>query len=228
MVSNDDNRILEWLVHTITTIPCGLISDDKRSEAISIAGSMCTDNKYSMKYRKLLGHFCREIKSVVSTNDECIVNYACKGTNRLRKISKHQVCFGASAYALKFYIMEDYSMEASIIKGCLMWNVMNKLEYFQCHLTNKIKNDFCKSDFMITNMCRMHHKKAHLCNIEDVTYDTGTSNNIKRRPKPYWMCFSEMLKLIPKNTSLLDMNHSIIRKHMREWNDKNDIELFNV
>lgn len=184
--------------------------------------------KYSKQtYKKVLGEVHLKIKELhgKNANHSLLSNIPCKGKQN-RKMTNHQICQGASAYAMKFHILEGYKMEYAMIKGCLMWNRVNECDYFTCTLPKKkndILCDYSDDSDIIEKMCRVYHRKANLTLLQGVTYNSGSKTNIKKRPKTYWMCFEEALQYLSKDD---EVSVNSIKACLRAWNEEHDMELF--
>lgn len=177
-------------------------------------------------YRKMLGEVHLKIKEQ-HVNSDLLKTKKCKGKQN-RKLSHHQICQGASCYAMKFHILEGYTIDYAIIKACLMWNMVNECDYFTCTLPKKKNNilcDYVDNTDVIGKMCRIHHRKANLELLKGITYASKSCKNVKLRPKTYWMCFQEALQYLSKD-DLVTM--ASIKECLRTWNEDNNIELFNL
>jgi hypothetical protein len=179
-------------------------------------------------YKKTLDNININIKNLYGSiaNQHLLKTLPCNSGKQNRCMTNHKICKGASTYAIQFHIQEGYTIEYAMIKGCLLWNVLYDCIYFTCTLPKKKQNILCayldKND-ILEKMCRIHHRKANIYLLKGITYDSGTKTNIKKIPKTFWICFEEALQNISKND---DLNAHNVEYCMKQWNHKNDLDLF--
>lgn len=192
---------------------------------------MC-DTMYDEKvksngYRSVLGAIHLEIKKEYPVNETVLSQLVCKGKYK-RKLSHHQICQGASQYALQFHLFEGYSIFTSKKMGCLTWNNLNNVRYFDLdHNLEYTKQDKLPSKSgALMKMCRLYHLQIDYEKLKTLTTSFGKKNNIKEKKQTYWACFKEALQQIPKDTT--DITEDLVTECLRKWNKEKNIDLFNV
>lgn len=202
-----------------------------KDKVLSVAIRMC-DSMYDEKvkpngYRSLLGTIHLEMKKEYPINETVLNQLVCKGKCK-RKLSHHQICQGASQYALQFHLFEGYSISTSKKMGCLTWNNLNDVRYFDLdHDLEYTKQDKLSSKSgVLMKMCRLQHLQIDYEKLKTLTALFGKKNNIKEKKQTYWACFKEALQHIPKD--ITDITEDLVTECLRKWNKGKNIELFIV
>lgn len=208
--------------------------DSKESKTKSIIDEVRIEIYKQPTIMKLIGSILIDLKKeiVPVCNHDAIKHMICKG-NSARNLTAHQVCHGASAYIVQYYLKEGYNLESAKQLGCTMWNKVNRCSYFPVWKTklfivkSKPEEDDTVHDInlrLLEKMCRIHHKKANLSAIKDLEYKSGPT---KWRPTTYWMCFDKAISKLPNNNKKV-LKQSDVEACLHEWNEENGIDLFSL
>lgn len=203
-----------------------------KDKILSLAIQMC-DVLYDEKvkpngYRSLLGSIHLEMKKEHPVNETVLNQLVCKGKQK-RKLSHHQICQGASQYALQFHLYEGYSIITSKKLGCLVWNDLNDVRYFDIDhnlVYDKKLDRLSSKSSIIMKICRNQHLKVDYNNLKTITTSFGKKTSMKEKRQTYWACFKEALQYIPMN--LTEISEDIVTECLRRWNREKNIELFSV
>ena len=202
-----------------------------KDKVLSVAIRMC-DTMYDEKvkhngYRSLLGTMHLDMKKEYPVNEAVLNRLVCKGKCK-RKLSHHQICQGASQYALQFYLFEGYSIFTSKKMGCLVWNNLNNVRYFDLDddLDYTKQDKLSSKSSVLMKMCRLQHLVVDYEKLKTLTALFGKKNNLKEKKQTYWACFKEAMRHIPKDTT--DITEDLVTECLRKWNREKNIDLFNV
>lgn len=164
----------------------------------------------------------------------------CKGKGN-RKLCYHQIVLGANTYAKEFFDKHGYSREVAEVKACLLWNYLNKVEYFK---TLKLKTlldrleeqQLCQENKeQLTQMHRLYRKYYDSADHDIMLGEKkieGTKDNPKPRPITFWNIFNPMYKEVYLNDTSPTLNESKrenrLVEMMRAWNDDHGKKYFKV
>ena len=200
----------------------------------SATDELNTNPIYHESYKKQIGKIYIQILTGYGLHGdhEKLATLYSKGKH-YRKVRPNHASIGASSYALQYHCREGYTLEVSMIKGCLLWNQMNDCKFFTCKVSTicgtKLVYDCLEDDTpeiaILQKMCRLHHKKAKLEDIRDFTYVSGTKKNPKTRHVTFWMCFDEAIKRIPSDS---EISVKTVSDSLRVWNYEKGCKLFTL
>lgn len=203
-------------------------------KTLSIALRMC-DVLYDEKvkpngHRTLLGIIHLQLKNdtIDSVNKNILDNFRSKGKFK-RKLSHHQICQGASQYALQFYLLEGYSIETSKKLGSLTWNELNGVRYF--NVDHNLKYDEKKEKLssncnILIKVCRYHHMRVNYDVLKTLTIEYGKKSNRKIKNQTFWGCYKDALMHIPYDAKTI--TEDMIIECLKRWNKEKNIQLFSV
>ena len=169
--------------------------------------------------KKLIGFILKQLKQdIVPRCDRALLTpLLCKG-NTTRSMSPHQVCHAASVYAVQYHLKEGYTLESAKQLGCMMWNKLNKCNYFVKWVeTLQFEDDHDDvSMSLLEKMCRIHHRRCNYSAIQHMVYKTAN----KLRLYTFWMCYDEAIKNVHK------VSQTNINNGLRKWNHDNQCDFF--
>lgn len=167
----------------------------------------------------------------------------CKGKQN-RSLCYHQIVLGANTYAEEFFHKHGYPRDVAEVKACILWNYLNKVEYFKTPELEKLL------DQLLTNYQDKEEQLVHMHRIYRKYYDSvdhaimlgekkieGTKANPKPRPITFWNIFNPMYKEVYLNdktkTPSFSMDDESNRENeliqmMRSWNSKHDKPYFKL
>lgn len=209
-------------------------TNDNNNHILSIALRMCDvlyDEKVQLNgHRSLLGSIHLQLKKETesSVNKTVLESFRSKGKTK-RRLSHHQICQGASQYALQFHLLEGYSSTTSKKLGCLLWNDMNNVRYFNVDhdmIYNDSIDKLSSKGDVLMRMCRYHHLRVDYGILKTMTTEFGKKNNIKVKARTFWACYKDALRYVSVDTKTI--SEDMINYCLKKWNEEQNVNLFSV
>lgn len=166
----------------------------------------------------------------------------CKGKQN-RSLCYHQIVLGTNTYAEEFFHKHGYPREVAEVKACILWNYLNKVEYFKTpeleKLLDQLQTNYQDTEEQLVPMHRIYRKYYdsvdHTIMLGEKKIE-GTKANPKPRPITFWNIFNPIYKevyLNDKTNTLLCPIDEIKRENklvemMQSWNNKHNKQYFKV